>query len=137
MKNLKLAAFILLSLTLTSTLFAQDKKGELDGQSFTIDVVEKNRITKREDKMKDVISFKAGKITTKFSVDNGFPDAAYTTTSKDALMGTLISFKAESKEKKDTFIWEGVVNGDEIEGMVTRERKGEIRTMYEFTGTLK
>lgn len=127
---------LLLSICATTISFAQKEKAVLDNQSFTIDLVEKNRMGKDE-KTKDIISFDDGKISTKFSKDNGFPAAEYTTTSKQGLMGDIVTFKAESKGKKDTFVWEGVVNGDEIEGTATRERKGTIRTMYEFTGVLK
>ena len=134
---MKLFLTTIICLTITSACFAQKQKAVLDNQSFAIDIVEKNRITKKEKKMKDVINFKAGKISTKFSVDSDFPDAEYTTTSKSSMMGDLITFKAESKGKKDKFVWEGIVDGDEIEGTATRERKGTIRTMYEFKGTLK
>ena len=49
----------------------------------------------------------------------------------------IITFKGESEGKKDIIEWEGTVNGDEIEGTATRKRKGTIRTIYEFKGTLK
>ena len=130
---MKLLFILLMSTYLTTSCMAQ---GALDDKSFAIDLVEKNRMGK-EEKMKDVIRFKAGKISTTFSIDNEFPDASYTTTSKDGLIGSIITFKAKSKGKKDTFVWEGIVNGDDIEGTATRERKGTIRTMYEFKGSIK
>jgi hypothetical protein len=125
---------LIISFYFAVNCFAQ--KNILDGKSFAIDIVEKNRMGKNE-KTKGTITFKDGKVSTNFSLDDGFPEAAYTTTSKDGLMGTTITFIGESKGKKDKLVWEGYVTEDEIEGTTTREKKGEIRTMFEFKGVLK
>ncbi len=127
---------VLMSILFTSNCIAQDEKSTIDGKSFTLKVVEKGRIGK-DDKMSDVITFKDGKVSTKFSKDNGFPDATYTTESKDGFVSTIISFKGKCKGKKDNLSWEGVINGDEIEGTAIVKRKGAIRTIYEFKGVLK
>ena len=127
---------ILATIIITPNCVAQKEKAILDGQSFTIDIVEKNKIGK-DDKMSDVISFKAGKVYTKFSRNNGYPDAEYTTTSKDGMITLIISFKGQTKGKKHLMNWEGIVNGEEIEGTAIVKKKGAIRTIYEFKGTQK
>ena len=127
---------LLISIGFTTNSFAQKEKAILDGQSFKIDIVEKGRIGK-DDKMTDIITFKDGKVSTKFSKDNAFTDAEYTTTSKDGMVSVVITFKGQAKGKKDIMNWEGIINGDDIEGTAIVKRKGAIRTIYEFTGTLQ
>ncbi len=132
---IKKILIVTIAIIFTTTCFSQ--KGKLDGQTFKIRVIEKNLVGK-EHILKDEISFKDEKISTKFSTDNGFPDAKYTTESKDAMVTTLHNFKAESTNKKgDKLSWEGSVNADEIQGEASRERKGKIKTIYSFKGTLK
>ncbi|PCJ22453.1 MAG: hypothetical protein COA97_13405 [Flavobacteriales bacterium] len=126
----------LLILLITTNCIAQEDKSTLDGKQYAIDIIEKGRIGK-DDKMKDVIVFKGGKIYTKFSRDNGFPDAEYTTETKDGLIAITIYFKGSCKGKKDKLFWEGSISDNEIEGNAIRRRKGDIRTIYEFKGTLK
>ena len=127
---------LLVTILITSNSYAQKEKSILDGQSFKIDIVEKNKIGK-DDKMTDVIYFRAGKVYTKFSRNNGYPDAEYATTSKDGMMTLIINFKGECKGKKYIMNWEGIINGDDIEGSAIVMKKGTIRTIYKFKGTLK
>lgn len=126
----------LLVVIISTNCMAQKEKGILDGQSFKIAIIEKNKIGK-DDKMTDVISFKEGKVYTKFSRNNGYPDAEYTTTSKDGMITLIISFKGQTKGKKYLMNWEGVVNGEDIEGTAIVKKKGAIRTIYEFKSSQK
>jgi len=131
--NLFTKISVVLLFMITSSVYAQEK---LDGQHFEVKILEKNRVG-QPDKMKDVIIFKNGTITAKFSKTNGFSDATYTTTSKDGMITEIITFKGSCKSKKDDLVWEGVVNGDEIEGTATRSKGATIKTIYEFKGSLK
>ena len=134
MKNLKYTTLFVLSLFFTTTqLLAQ---GALDKQVFNISIVEKNRMGDPK-KLKGDISFNDGKIDASIIRENDFSKADYTTTEKSGMVTKIITFKGESEGKKDIIEWEGTVNGDEIEGTATRKRKGTIRTIYEFKGTLK
>lgn len=124
----------LILITAISTIsFAQNA---LDGKTFEIKITEKKRIGDPK-KTKGVIIFDKGKIGGTISHDNGYSPAEYTTDSKDGLVSTFVNFTAKVKGKKDVLSWEGVINGDEIEGTAIRKRKGEIRTIFEFKGTLK
>ncbi|PCJ00162.1 MAG: hypothetical protein COB15_03240 [Flavobacteriales bacterium] len=125
--TLVLIAFI------ATTSFAQNT---LDGKTFEIKIVEKKRMGDPK-KMKGVILFEKGKVGGSISDDNGYSPAKYSTDSKDGLVSTFVNFTAEAKGKKDILSWEGIINGDEIEGTAIRKRKGEIRTIFEFKGTLK
>lgn len=124
---------IFIYLLTANSAFAQ---GVLDNQEYEVKIFERKRIGDPE-KSKGIIVFKEESVSTSITNDNGFSPAKYSTTSKDGFATKIITFKGESKGKKDTLEWEGVVNGDEIEGTITRKRKGTIRTIYEFKGTLK
>jgi hypothetical protein len=127
---------LLVSILLSLNTTAQDKKDPLDGKQFAVDITEKGRIGK-DDKMKGVIAFKDGKVSSEFSRNNKFNDAEYTIETKDGMMGVTIVFKGTCKNKKDKLIWEGYVNDDEIEGEAVTRRKGTIRNIYIFEGKLK
>ena len=134
MKTLKYTTLIICSfLLIANCSFAQ---GVLDDQEFEVKIFEKKRIGDPE-KSKGVLLFKEGKVGGNITHDNGFSPAKYTTTSKDGFITEIISFKGTTKGKKDILEFEGVVTGNEIEGTATRKRKGTIRTIYEFKGTLK
>ena len=134
MKKLATKTLLVIAITLiASSSFAQ---GALDKQDFDIKIFERKRVGNAE-KSKGTISFKEGKVSSSFSVENEFPDAEYKTTSKAGLMGDIVTFTGKSKGKKDILEWDGIVNGDEIEGSLTRTRKGTIRGIYDFKGTLK
>ena len=128
---------ILLSILISSlNINAQDKKDPLEGKRFAVDIIEKGRIGK-DDKMKDIIAFKDGKVSAQFSRNNKFSDAEYTIETKDGMMGVTIVFKGTGKNKKDKLVWEGYVSDEEIEGEAVTRRKGTIRSIYQFKGTLK
>ncbi len=128
-----ITTLLLLTLFTTASLA---QKGSLDGQTFEIKIVEKKRIGDPK-KLKGTILFDKGKVGGSISHENGFSPTEYTTTNKEGLASTFINFTGKAKGKKDILNWEGVVNGDEIEGTAIRKRKGEIRTIFEFTGSLK
>ena len=118
---------------LTTTSFAQNA---LDGKTFDVEIIEKKRIGDPK-KMKGIIIFEKGKMGGTISHENGYSPAEYSTESKDGLVATFINFTAKAIGKKDALNWEGVINGNEIEGTAIRKRKGEIRTIFEFKGALK
>ena len=127
---------LLVSLIISLNVNAQDKKDALEGKRFAVDIIEKGRIGK-DDKMTDIIVFKDGKVSAKFSRDNKFTDAEYTIETKEGMMGVTIVFKGTGKNKKDKLLWEGYVSDDEIEGEAITRRKGTIRSIYQFKGKLK
>jgi len=133
---MRTTAILILSILFSFNLLAQDKKDPLDGKQFAVDIIEKGRIGK-DDKMKDIIIFKDGKVSSTFSKNNKFNDAEYTIETKDGMMGVTIVFKGTGKNKKDKLLWEGYVNDDEIEGEAITRRKGTIRSIYQFKGKLK
>ena len=134
---MKTLAIIALALVTSITCPAQKTKNILDKQTYYIEVTIKPLVGK-EEKITDMMTFKSGKVSSKFSKDDGFSEASYTTTSENGLISEIITFKAEcTNSKNEKLTWEGTINGADIEGVATREKKGKTKALYEFKGMLK
>lgn len=110
----------------------------LPNQVFTIKVTEKNANGSIQNMPPDELILKANRISTKFSIKNGFTVVPYTVTQQGAPNSFMLDFTAESTNtKKDVLKWTGTINGNSVTGKAERLRNGKPAGEYIFTGTLK
>lgn len=135
LRNLSVIVFFLLTATYS---FAQKKVKDkvLANKVYTVEVTEQK--SKKPQTSKDEITFKADKVSSKFSALNKFPAAPYIV-EVDSSSGTKdVSFTAESTNPdKSTLKWTGTITDSDIEGTAVHEHKGKVKQEYFFTGTLK
>ncbi len=120
------------------TATPKEKDNLLAGKTFTVELTDKN--AKKKDKpTADEISFKGGKLNSKFmSAENKFPASVYTAQSDSSSSGNDISFSAEGKNPDGEEIkWQGTVSGEAIEGTAVISKKGKTKKEYSFSGNLK
>ncbi len=110
----------------------------LADQVFTIKVTEKNANGSINSMPPDELILKANRISTKFSIKNGFALVPYGITQQGAPNTHLLDFTAEStNSQKDVLKWTGTINGNSVEGKAQRTRNGKPAGEYSFTGTRK
>ena len=110
----------------------------LPNQVFTLKVTKKNASGSIESMPADELVLKANRISTKFSIKNGFAVVPYSVTQQGAPNSHLLDFTAEStNSNKDILKWTGTINGNSVTGTAQRLRNGKPAGEYTFTGTLK
>ncbi len=131
---------------ISSNSFAQKKNKEkdkfLDGKVYVIELQEENiKEGKKIPKpISDDISFKSNKIKSKVMKEKGgFENAYYTVAADSTGAENTYNFESEMKNESDeTAKWMGKVVEDNIEGtIVWKNRKGEVKREYSFSGTWK
>lgn len=110
----------------------------LPDQVFTITVTEKNANGSIQSMPPDELVLKANRVSTKFSIKNGFATVPYSVTQQGAPNSHLLDFTAEtSNSNKDILKWTGTINGNSVSGKAQRIRNGKASGEYTFTGTRK
>lgn len=107
----------------------------LNGKTFTILTLEGGK--KISDPIVDELFFKSDKLKSKvLAAENKFTPGSYTITRDRSSL--KLSFDCESKNANGELLhWVGMVDGEEIEGVVTLSKKGKIKKQYAFSGSLK
>jgi hypothetical protein len=101
---------ILLPLLLAAQPLAFAQTGALDGKTFVAELGEKGKPAHEK---ADVISFKDGKFHSSSCDKYGYNLGAYTV----AVSGDATTFDVETVSEADGKLkWQGVVNGDTVEG---------------------
>lgn len=132
--------FLFVLLVTPFTLFSQIKKLALDGQKFTVEIIEDG---KKKPLDPDDLSFNAGKFKSVLFGDWGFIKAAqYQITAVDSTtkQGVKIySWIADmTNEQEEKLAWSGTVSGEDIEGTIEMvNKKGQTKKTFSFTGKLK
>ena len=123
--------------------FAQQVKKKplaLDGKVFAIEIFREGKDKKWAS---DDLKFMVGSKLKPAGIfgDWGFGAACpYTCTTVDSISASKIyQFDCESKpnDKGQTLVWNGTVNGDDVEGTVERLRKGKVVDSFTFSGSIK
>lgn len=131
---------LLLLATTPFPTFSQVKKLALDGQKFTVEILEDG---KKKPFDPDDLSFSTGKVKSALFGDWGFVKAAKyevaaidsTTTQGVKIYSWIADMTNEQEEKLS---WSGTVSGDEIEGTIELvNKKGQTKKTFTFTGKLK
>ncbi len=134
-RNLSLIIFCIV--VKGSICFAQKNENVLSNKNYIVVVTEKN-VSGKTETMNDVIQFKSGKVSSKFSNVNGFSVAIYVVTIDSSASSKMIIFTAQTTNPdKEIMKWTGTISGEAIEGKAICDHKGKSKHEYSFTGTLK
>ena len=110
----------------------------MNNKDDVITEYEKNTNGKTESMPMDELVMKANKISTTFSVKNGFALIPYSVSQQGAPASHLLDFTAEStNSQKDVLKWSGTINGNSVTGKAQRIHNGNPAGEYTFSGTLK
>jgi hypothetical protein len=121
-------------------VFSQIKKLALDGQKFTVEILEDG---KKKPLDPDDLSFNTGKFKSILFGDWGFVKATKyeitgidSTTTQGVKIYSWIADMTNDQDEK--LAWSGTVSGDEIEGTIELvSKKGQTKKTFTFTGKLK
>lgn len=138
------AAVLMLIFSLSaSAAFAQKKEKKekiIDNQTYTVTLTEE--ASKKPTKpLPDELSFKGDKLKSKALNDKyKFGSGNFTAVVDSSnIEEPIITFEAEMKGETadDILNWKGTINGEDIEGTATWNKRGKVKKEYSFSGVLK
>jgi hypothetical protein len=143
-KTAKFMALFLMIFSFASfSAMAQKKEKKvkvIDNQSYTVTLTEE--ASKKPTKpLADELSFKGDKLKSKVLNEKyKFGAGSFTATIDSTNIDEpIITFEAEMKGETDDDImnWKGTINGEDIEGTATWNKRGKVKKEFSFSGVLK
>lgn len=138
-----IAVLMLMFSLSSSAAFAQKKEKKekiIDNQTYTVTLTEE--ASKKPTKpLPDELSFKGEKLKSKaLNEKYKFGSGNFTAVIDSSnIEEPIITFEAEMKGETDDDVlnWKGTINGEDIEGTATWNKRGKVKKEYSFSGTLK
>ena len=122
---------VLASLTLAAAadeLKNASAGGELDGNTYIVDVIDNDK------KTEDTLEFSKGMFFSTECEQYGFTPAPYTSKTEDGKTTFESTIKSPAEGKAE---WKGTVDGDDISGTFVWTKEGQDPVEYPFEGSIK